>query len=333
MKFKSLSRWCAGALLLGTVAADVGCRRRDPYMDGVMEITRAEKMDLEDQIYALEERLAQREREIESLRGRKPSSTSPANRGLLRDRATTPSPNVMPDEDLVPPAIDPGIPVEPKIELPPIDATPAAPAKPAPKIPLRPASRVSTPPNKLEEAIAPPNALEDDAAPAEDLPPPVDSAVSQASFRKPIASAELEDTRVTTVFINPFQTTGIDLDQQPGDDGIMLLCEPRNEAGQFVPQAGEMTVVVLDPAIEGEAARVARWDLSKNDVAQRILDARPERGVKVQLKWPKERPQHGKLKMFVRYRTTDGRQVEATSDVFISLPGELSQRWTPRQQR
>lgn len=324
MTRKTVTRWCAGVLLIGIVSAESGCRRRDPYTDGVLEITRAEKMDLEDQIYALEDKLAEKERELDSLRARKPGSSVPAPRALR----TTPPAAVMPDEDLVPPSIDPGVPVEPKIELPPIEATPS---KSTPRVPLKPASRALKPPAPaLNEAIAPPDVAEEVTEEPEVLPAPND--VSQASFRQPIATAEVDDPRVTSLFINPFQTMGVELDQQPGDDGIMLLCEPRNEAGQFVAQAGRMTVAVLDPAIEGDGARIARWELSKTEVSQRMLDARPERGIKVQLKWPENRPEHGKLKLFVRYHTPDGRQIETASDVFVALPGQISQRWTPRQQ-
>lgn len=326
MTLQTVTRWGVGVLLIGIVTAQSGCRRRDPYTDGVLEITRAEKIDLEDQIYALEDKLAEKERELDALRSRTPGRV-PATRDL-RPRPSTPAPPVVPDSDLVPPAIDPGIPVEPKIELPPIDAQPSRPPI-SPRVPLRPASRTITPPARPPEEERVEEAVPEAASDAEELPPPD---VSQASFRKPVAAADVDDPRVTNVFINPFQTMGVELDQQPGDDGITLLCEPRNDAGQLVAQAGEMTIVVLDPALEGEAGRVARWELSKDEVGQRMLDARPEQGIKAQLKWTDKRPEHGKLKIFVRYHTADGRQVEAASDVYVTLPGQISQRWTPRQQ-
>lgn len=177
-----------------------------------------------------------------------------------------------------------------------------------------------------DEALLPPGQDEDTQDVSEDLPPPEE----KPSFRKPqVSEPELVDPQVSSVFINPFHTTGVELDQQPGDDGITILFEPRNAAGQFVPQTGEVAIVVLDPALEGEAARVARWELSKTEVSKRMLDARPERGVKVQLKWPEKRPEHAKLKLFVRYHAADGRQIEGHSDVFVTLPGQISQRWTP----
>ncbi len=332
MTLQTLARWCVCTVIVGGLALSLGCRRRDPYTDGYLEITRAEKMDLEDQIYALEDQVAQRDREIEALRGRTPTGKASGSR-----RAPAATPPTIDDSELLPPAIEPGVPFEPQIELPPVEATPQAKAKTNTKTSRNTPTLAKPPAVALVEhtELSPPDDGETEPAeaPSEaaESPAPAGRA-AQASFRAPQAPTELEDTLVTNLFINPFHTKGVELDQQPGDDGITLLFEPRNAAGQCVPQAGEVTIVLLDPAISGESARVARWELSKTEVGKRILDARPERGVKVQLKWPDERPQHGKLKIFVRYTNTDGELIETRSDVFITLPGELSQRWTPRRE-
>ncbi|HTN77440.1 MAG TPA: hypothetical protein VL096_19410, partial [Pirellulaceae bacterium] len=153
-------------------------------------------------------------------------------------------------------------------------------------------------------------------------------------FRKKIpADAEAIDPQVSRLFINPFHTTGIDTDQQPGDDAIKVLFEPRNAAERFVPLAGEVSIVLLDPAKSGDAARVARWDLSKQRVGEGLIEARPQHGIKLELPWPEQPPQHGKLSLFVRYTSPDGQTTEATSDIFVSVAGQLSQRWTPRHEK
>ncbi len=330
MTLQTLARWCVCTAIVGGLALPSGCRRRDPYTDGYLEITRAEKMDLEDQIYALEDQLAQREREIESLRARTPTGKASGSRN-----APAGTPPMLDDSELLPPSIEPGVPFEPQIELPPVEATPQPKTRTSRNTP----TLAKPPAVALVEhtELAPPDSDEAEAAAEpseapEEPSPEASPRAAHASFRAPLAPTEIEDTLVTNLFINPFHTKGVELDQQPGDDGITLLFEPRNAAGQCVPQAGEVTVVLLDPAVEGEGARVARWELSKTEVGKRILDARPERGVKAQLKWPEERPQHGKLKIFVRYTNTNGEQIETRSDVFITLPGELSQRWTPRRE-
>lgn len=346
----TITRMCA--LVLGLLLALGGCRRRDPYTDAYLEIVSAEKRDLEDQIYALEDQLEEAKRELARAQARtsRPLRSSP--RGSSAPSTPKAEPDVGPimdDNDLIPPMIDPGVPVEPKIELPPIEATPSRPSvRPFTRPPAaQPMSTQRMKPEEAPEELEPtpdpqtgsePEELPEgiQASAEEELPPEVEAAPqaeSAPTFRKPsFDEAELIDTEIASLFINPFRTAGVDLDQQPGDDGLELLIEPRNAAGQFVPQAGNMTVVVLDPAAEGDAARVARWEISKTEVGRRMLDTRPERGIRMQLKWPEKRPEHAKLKLFVRYEAPDGRLIESHSDVFIALPGQLSQRWTPRRQ-
>lgn len=346
MHLRSLTACCLGGLLLALAATNFGCRRRDPYMDAYIEILNAEKRDMEDRIYELESELDQANSDLEAARARTPRTrTAPGTRPAPKPAVM---PKVMEDSEIMPPAIDHGIPDEPKIEIPSVDPEPA-PA--APKSPVKkpaPATRTMKPetarpePLKLEpqpmleptpmgeeadEEFQPPK-LSPDVPPSETLPAP--PASKELPFRKKLpADVEAIDPQVSRIFINPFHTTGIDLDQHPGDDALRLLIEPRNALGQFIPQAGEVSVVLLDPAKTGDAARVARWDLDKQRVGEGLLEARPDRGIKLELPWPEKAPDNGKLKLFVRYTGATGETIETSSDVFVSVAGQLSQRWTP----
>jgi hypothetical protein len=327
-----LTHWRLWGLVLGLLTLAIGCRRRDPYTDAYLEVVSAQRRDLEDQIYALEDELARTKQELERVEKRSPvRATKPA--------PTKGAPHRMDDSELVPPTIDlgtfdPDTLKAPEIVIPPVEPSPPRNRSLRPEV--TPHELEPTPDPATEQApakdehLAPP--AQDDAAPAsEALPPP--SEPQPPDFRRPQrASYEVQgDPQIAQLFINPFRTSGIDLDQQPGDDALRVVFEPRNAAGQFVPQAGELTVVVLDPAAPGDAAHVARWDLSAREVGEWILASRPDPGIAIQLKWPEKRPDHGKLKMFVRYTTPQGAEIETSSDVFITVPGQLSHRWTPRQ--
>jgi hypothetical protein len=160
---------------------------------------------------------------------------------------------------------------------------------------------------------------------------PISRSSDLPALRKPPADDRpVTDTLVTHLFINPYHTTGVDIDGKPGDDALRIVLEPRNDARQCVPQAGEMTIALLDPAKSGDAARIAKWDLSKRAIGEGILDARPERGMKLDLPWPERPPENAHLKLFVRYRRPDGQQIEAHSDVYVHIAGQLNDRWTPR---
>ena len=340
MYLRSFTACCVSGLLL-VVAAESGCRRRDPYMDAYVEILNAEKRDLEDQVYELESELEEAQSEINSLKSRTPRAKSGAA-DLLKPKTNSAKPSVMEDSELTPPMIDPGIPLEePKIEIPPASPKPAPPAKNSSTKTLKPAPEFVAQPEPVPEPTTIGDPVPEPSGDKEDLPPPSLPTESlpapkpklELPFRKKApVDAEIIDPQVSRLFINPFHTTGIDLDQQVGDDALRVVFEPRNEAGQIVPQAAEVSVVLLDPAKSGEAARVARWDLSKQRVGEGILEARPDRGIKLELPWPEKRPDNGKLKLFVRYTGHDGQTVEATGDVFVSVAGQLSQRWTPRKQ-
>lgn len=169
----------------------------------------------------------------------------------------------------------------------------------------------------------PPPAPENLNAPLNELPPPA----------KKLEGIEPEpvDGKVTHLFLNPIRTHGANFDSQPGDDGLTVVLEPRNQAGQFVPRAAPVSIVVLDPSKEGDAARVARWTLDEQLVRQRISRQRDNRGIQLQLPWTGGVPQTNQLKLFVRYETADGRKVEAQHDLILNPAAQASQRWTPRQ--
>jgi hypothetical protein len=290
------------AVLVTACAALVGCRN-DPYLDSHIEILNAEKRALEDQVYSLEydyERkvaeLEDAQKEIERLGGgerRRPAEPRVRNFSNSREEAEEPD-----TSDL--PMVTPGEPFEPKIEWP----------------------------------------------QSEDLPSPNDGAAKRdaASRGEPTFGGGLQqpvsvrrrlepaDPRITHLHIDPLRTGGADFDQQPGDDGISLVVEPRNAADEFVPLAGPLSIVVLDYArrAEGDAARLGRWELDAEQVEEAMTNNEHVRGVHLRLAWSDAKPTDSKLLVAVRYTTVDGRKLESRRDIYITLPGQLSQRWTPR---
>ena len=169
-----------------------------------------------------------------------------------------------------------------------------------------------------------------EAEPAPEMPSELPAPRASNQTKRVSAEVPLVDEKITKLFINPLHTGGIDGDSKPGDDGLSLLLEPRNEAGQFVPQEGNVSIALLDPAKVGDAARVARWNFDAAETKEAIQAVGSARGIHLEMPWPSRAPENGQLKLFVRYETPDGRKLEAQRDVFIKLPGQFSERWTPR---
>lgn len=170
-----------------------------------------------------------------------------------------------------------------------------------------------------------------------ELPDPVDEAAADPSPAPPAPRADraVLDRQITRVELKRRSLKGVDFDEQPGDDGLAILIQPRNEANEVVSQPGPITVVVLDTAYEGleaasEKGRVARWDLSTEDVRRFVQTAPNDKGIQLHLLWPEHPPEHEKLRVHVRYHTEDGRQLDTQAELWISLTPQLSQRWTPR---
>jgi hypothetical protein len=295
------------ALLVAACCIATGCRK-DPLLDAHIELLNAEKRALEDRIYELNyeyelkvDELKDARSEIERLR-KKPGAEQGSDRGGFTpaprpDRGPDLSPNLPDDvemapptiefpseaetDELRPPRVDPGVPGQPSIELPPTSRAGAVDT-----IPVRGTS----------------SAL------------PIDPS----------------DPTITQIYIDPQRTGGSNLDRKPGADALTLVLEPRNADGTYVPLAGPISVVLLDPAELGEAKRVARWDLDASDVDRSMRADKLKDGIRLTLAWPENSPpDHDRLHVFVRYETVDGRKLEA--ELPIKLKSEqLSQQWTPR---
>ena len=161
----------------------------------------------------------------------------------------------------------------------------------------------------------------------EDAPPPLELEMGEETDE--IKPEVPEDATVTHLYLHPALTGGDNLDDEPGDDGVSVAFEPRNERSQFVPLAGRVSVVLLDPATR---SRIARWDFEENEVALAIQQARSGRGIRLRMPWKADAPDATRLHMFVRYWTKEGKPVEADREIAIRASSQLASRWTPRSQ-
>lgn len=163
--------------------------------------------------------------------------------------------------------------------------------------------------------------------PAELQPPNIDLGMSVDP-----EEAEVVDRHVAAIHINPRLTGGYDFDKKPGDEGVMVVIEPRNRNGQYVDETGQLSIVVLDPSREGKEAYVARWDFDAAEAQAKMKRSLLGKGIHLQLPWTSGYPEHETLVLFVRYETPDGRKIEQKKEFRIELPAKISSRWTPAMQ-
>jgi hypothetical protein len=298
--------WRTVAVVALTLLMAVGCsagRRNDAYQ----ELLDAEKRYLEDQLYDLHyengvllDKYKSTQRENAVLRRRLQDGKGA---GAADSDLHGAAPNGAPlDDRIAPPEVELGPPSPDDAPITPPDVL--TPERPTPERSFRPAP----------EGEAPDPLHPEDAAPAGEYP---------------TLHEDLVDPRITHVHLNPLLTGGADFDEKPGDDGVSVVIEPRNAADKYVPVAGPISIVVLDGAREGEAARIARWDFTVNETRELTIDSAFGKGIHLRLPWPAQPPENSRLNLFVRYTTPEGEKLQASREIFIELPGQSSRPWVP----
>jgi hypothetical protein len=290
------------SLLAITVVLSSGCHL-GPRWNRQLELLNAEKRSLEDELYALQYDLEDAANDVKELkrendRLRQRLGLSPAE-SPIPDRP--PPPRGSGGPALTPPVIEERTLQEPRIEIP----------------EDRPASEGGKP----KTTVAP-------------LPSPASTSLptSESPRTLPSLSGLLEpsDPRVTHIYLNPLLTGGSDFNREPGDDGLVVVIEPRNRSDEFVPIAGPISVVLLDPARDKEQARFARWEIDAPNAQRSLEQSTKIKGIHLRLPWPESLPTSSRMHLYVRYVTVDGRKLEADREIFLALPGQMTQRWTPR---
>ncbi|MCA9151747.1 MAG: hypothetical protein KDA92_20730 [Planctomycetales bacterium] len=142
------------------------------------------------------------------------------------------------------------------------------------------------------------------------------------------AGEDLDDLRddeaslrsnVTRIVLNSRLTGGYDFDGQPGDEGLMVVVEPQNRAGQYVALPGDLMIVVSDPTQAGPAARLAKWEFDASETVPHLKKSLLGRGIHLQLPWPNRPPDTAHLRVTVQYRNPAGRLLAAHRDFQVDL--------------
>ena len=326
-------------LLIALVTAS-GCAHRARNTD-LLEV---ELRHLEDQIYCMEDEVTEAHRrydamcaENEQLREQlerggqtvEPTRRPPLFPGLAPRNEAAPSydspssdsnlgtappfeapPTIQPPNANTPEGVLPSLP--PTDGLPTTEPTPGGPPAVEPDGPSVPGGSA--------DAGAPHDALQS-PEPLAAAPTEVDPANSgNLTEPRALPGAASGDPTVTSVTLNVAETHGLDADGQPGHEAISVVVEPRNTAGEIVPSPAEISIVVLDPAQQGSAARVARWNFSPDEAQEHVRADGPAAGLHFELAWPDRAPSNKSLMLWVRYTLANREQFVVDQEIEIDPP-------------
>lgn len=125
---------------------------------------------------------------------------------------------------------------------------------------------------------------------------------------------------VKRIELNPRLTGGYNFDKIPGHEGLMVVIEPKDQFGRYVPASGEVIVEVTDPSQRGFAAgRVAKWKFDSLEARQHLRQSAMGKGVHLQLPWPAAPPQNRNLQVKVSYQLANGKTLSANKNVLVEL--------------
>ena len=154
----------------------------------------------------------------------------------------------------------------------------------------------------------------------EDTPP--SNFPSRNDAPKPIdmGSAEVREIRLHAVL-----TGGIDRDGLPGDEGIQVAIEPLDDRGRVVAASGAIAIALMDHTLPAGNQRLAFWTFDARRAAEKAQQGGLSDGLLFDLMWDGQRyPAHRELSVYVRYTTSDGRQLNTHSKIRVRLPEDVA---------
>ncbi|HTQ39228.1 MAG TPA: hypothetical protein VMJ32_09370 [Pirellulales bacterium] len=128
------------------------------------------------------------------------------------------------------------------------------------------------------------------------------------------------DTEVESIELNDGLTGEMNSTGQAGGGYLNVVIQQRDSHGKRVLAPGDVSIVVVDPALEGSAARIARWDFDADAVPQHVRRNHDGASLQFELPWQTP-PAHSDLRVFVRFTTFDGRRLEANLPIDVQVAG------------
>lgn len=181
--------------------------------------------------------------------------------------------------------------------------------------PLPPrAGEFETPPIELGEPL-PPGEPDDDPA----LPP--------GQIPTPESARMLFPGIPATVAIHAGLSGRHHHDSDDVEDGIFLVLTVADADGRPIRCEQPVSVVVLDPAQTGEAARLGRWDFTAQEVNEQFRET-PLPSIQLPILWQEARPSGDSVAVFVRVMTDAERPLE--TDMLMEFQAGSAAEWTSR---
>jgi len=121
--------------------------------------------------------------------------------------------------------------------------------------------------------------------------------------------------KVERIELNKLLSGPLDADGRPGDEGVLVVVEPRDGAGRLVHAVGQLSVMLRDPQQSGRQAQLGRWDFQPEDLSDHWRKSMLAEGYVFELPWPTEPPRGKQLQLWARLVDDNGQKHLAQLDI------------------
>lgn len=111
-------------------------------------------------------------------------------------------------------------------------------------------------------------------------------------------------------------------------DGIYLVVSIKDASGTPFEADKPISIVMLDPARDGEDARLGRWDLSVQDVREKFK-SNPLDSYHIPLPWSSKKPLGTDVAIFVRVFVDENTKLETNAMLPLVESREANNEWLP----
>jgi hypothetical protein len=135
-----------------------------------------------------------------------------------------------------------------------------------------------------------------------------------------IGAASMESILpISKIRIHSLTSGGLNKDDQPGDDAVVIQFVPVNSANETAQVPGQVEFTLIDPLLPDAERQLGHWIFSAEECQKHWTRGITTSGYQFSL--PLEHaPLHTELVVHVQYRTLDQRRLDANQIVKVILP-------------
>ncbi|MFM8261183.1 MAG: hypothetical protein ACKN9S_02805 [Pirellula sp.] len=140
-------------------------------------------------------------------------------------------------------------------------------------------------------------------------PPEGASGVIQTSAFEPAlknSKSKPGDLRVRQIDWHPTMCRAQNTDGKPGDDGLYLVLVPSNNAGEFVPSTGSLTLVVEETLADGSVSRIGRYEYTAEELREQLEPIGTAPGLHLPIRFRDRIPSGSSVDVYAKFTSEDG---------------------------